>query len=129
MESDIRTKAPAGLAERVVGAISRHERTRAAAMFWASIATGASSALAGVGAFQYAAAQLAQSGFASYLSLVGTDFDAVAAHWQEFALSLGESLPILALIAVAAAIAVFLGSIRVFVDARAMRMLDANAHV
>lgn len=123
-------RVPRGLAKRVAASISAHEARRARVLFFASIITGAASALGGVFAFQYIAAELARSGASTYLSLMTSDFDAVVTYWKEFALSLGESLPVLGIIFGLAAVFVFLGSVRVFLDTRSAGFgrLKFNAH-
>ena len=63
-------------------------------------------------AFQILKADLAASGFFTFSSLLFSDFAIVAAYWQNFALSLLETLPVMGLILFSAAILAFLGSIR-----------------
>lgn len=130
MNAAERERTPQGLRKRVTAAISAHEARRARVLFLGSIVTGAASALGGVFAFQYVAAEFLHSGAGTYLSLLTSDFDAVMTYWKEFALSVGESLPIFAIILGLAAVVVFLGSVRVFMDTRAdgLRSLTFNAH-
>jgi hypothetical protein len=49
--------------------------------------------------FIYLSSVLTQSGFGRYLSLIFSDNNLLAVYWQELAISLAESLPVLGLIA------------------------------
>lgn len=49
--------------------------------------------------FREAALEFSRSGFMQYLSLLLSDFKAVSVYWQDLALSLVESLPVVSLAA------------------------------
>ena len=59
----------------------------------------------------YAANELYLSGFPEYVSLFFTDNDAAFSSWRELTSSLGESLPILPLIVLCAALLVLVWSV------------------
>jgi hypothetical protein len=80
-----------------------------------AVALGMLSALCGalfVPILQYAAAEAYASGFYDYFSLVFSDRGFVLSHWHEFALSLAESLPSLAILLVIAISAALAWSLR-----------------
>ena len=84
----------ASVMERIATARRRAARIRAS-LFGALALV---SALLLVPAVQYAAEQFYASGFYDYLTLIISDRGFVLAYWQQFALSLVESLPSLALL-------------------------------
>ncbi|MCL5435465.1 MAG: hypothetical protein M1275_00025 [Patescibacteria group bacterium] len=47
--------------------------------------------------FRAAVLEFSRSGFMQYLSLLFSDFKAVSVYWQDLALSLAESLPVISL--------------------------------
>ena len=98
-----------GIVMRIILERQRHAWVRV--MVWTA---GTMGALAGlVPAFHYAGQELAQSGFYQYLSLLFSDGGVLLANsWREFALSLAESLPLMGITFVLAALFVLLGSIR-----------------
>ena len=63
-----------------------------------------------VPATQYVAKELYRTGFYEYLSLLFSDSASLPTYWQEFLLSLAESLPLVASIAFLAVLLTFLGS-------------------
>ncbi|TAN33030.1 hypothetical protein EPN28_03445 [Patescibacteria group bacterium] len=73
------------------------------------------SAVALVGALRLAGRGFAESGFFKFFSLLFSDFGSVYAYWQDFAWSLLESLPVMGLIILLAAVLALLISLRLFV--------------
>lgn len=73
--------------------------------------------------------ELSHSGFFSYLSILFTDPDIVANAWQEVALSLLESLPVVTLIIILVSFLFLFGGIyaswRLHLEKRALRHLAA----
>lgn len=65
-----------------------------------------------VTAFQYLINDFYQSGSYQYLSLLFSDGEAVMAYWQDFTLSLVESLPFMSMTAVLSVTFVLLGSLK-----------------
>ncbi|HEY5383157.1 MAG TPA: hypothetical protein VIJ88_01215 [Candidatus Paceibacterota bacterium] len=80
--------------ERIAYAKRRSARVRAG--FFSALAICSGAAL--VPAMQYAAGQFYASGFYDYLTLIFSDRSLVLTYWQQFSLSLVESLPSLALL-------------------------------
>ncbi|MDD5110663.1 MAG: hypothetical protein PHI63_05645 [Patescibacteria group bacterium] len=62
-----------------------------------------------ISAFQ---AQLAQSGFVQYVALLFSDFQSIVAHWQDFGLTLLETLPAITLAGTLTVILTMLISLR-----------------
>lgn len=75
----------------------------------------ASSAFALAPAFNTLRLELAQSGIASYFSLLFSDFTTVITFWSEFSLSILEILPVMAVIIFLSAILAFLVSLKFLV--------------
>lgn len=67
------------------------------------------SAAAVIPAFRYAQAGFLQSGFWHYFKLIFSDFGTIAGFWQNYALSLLETLPVFGLI-------IFLSSLLLFIN-------------
>ncbi|MBI3442288.1 MAG: hypothetical protein HY007_00765 [Candidatus Sungbacteria bacterium] len=87
----------------------RHARMRLAV--WTSGMAGAGAALAP--AVRYAGQEFSRSGFYEYFSLLFSDGGVLLLNsWREFALLLAESLPLMSVTLVLAAVFVLLGSIR-----------------
>ncbi|MDO8582162.1 MAG: hypothetical protein Q7S16_04800, partial [bacterium] len=63
--------------------------------------------------FNMMRADMVQSGFAEFFSLLFSDIGMVAAYWQNFAFTLLESLPAVSIAAFLATVLVFLGSLRI----------------
>lgn len=93
---------------RIEGAIIRRARLRLALAF----STGCASALALIPTSRFMISALSTSGFGHYLSLAVSDPDIVFASLQTFALSLAESLPLMALLALFGTLLVLLVSLR-----------------
>lgn len=67
-------------------------------------------------AFQYTIQEFYQSGFYQYFSLIFSDGGTLILYWQEFVLSLAESLPLLGITAVLGIIFVLLGLFKIAVQ-------------
>ncbi|MDP2705529.1 MAG: hypothetical protein U1D31_03550 [Patescibacteria group bacterium] len=93
----------------------RKEERRVAQRYllWSLVVTPVS-AVGIIFSIQSLIAQLHQSSFYSYFSLLFSDTDIVLAHSQEFALSLLESLPFMGITVSLVAIVALLVSIKVF---------------
>lgn len=63
-------------------------------------------------AFMMMRTNMAQSGFAEFFSLLFSDMGSVALYWQNFTLTLLESLPAVSIAAFLATLFVFFGSLR-----------------
>jgi hypothetical protein len=70
------------------------------------------SAVGFIPAFKMLSADLAQSGFFNFFSLIFSDFSAVASYWKNFTLILLETLPAIAIVLFLALVLVFLQSLR-----------------
>ena len=90
---------PRGLFEAVLARIDRARRHSAQLRVAIRSVLGLCSLLVLIPAIQYAGAQFAASGFFSYLSLF-LDGSVVTTYWRDLSLSLLDSLPSIALIAV-----------------------------
>ncbi len=111
--------APAGLCEAVLGRIAHarqiHARNKA---FWLGTVS-LISGLTLVPALQYMNQELLVSGFYNYMSLAFSDSALVFSAWREFAFSLLESVPSIALLLVfVASIALIWSLRRTIINAR-----------
>ncbi len=70
------------------------------------------SAAAFIPAFKATQTGLNESGFIYFLSLIFSDFEIVAVSWQNFVMSLLETLPIMSFATLFAIIFIFLGSVK-----------------
>ena len=85
-------------------------------------------AAAFIPAFKMARTELYESSFLYFLSLIFSDFGTVAAYWQNFIMSLLETLPVMGLAIFLLTILVFLGSLRFLVrNIKSIFTLTANA--
>jgi hypothetical protein len=104
---------PKELFGRIMKRIHREQRLGMIKQRIAIFSVGALASLAAVfPAFQMLKTELAATGFFTFSSLLFSDFAVVSAYWQNFALSLLETLPVMGLVAVFAAVLIFLGSIK-----------------
>ena len=90
-------EAPRGLYETVMHRLAQAERRAARMRLGLSSVVALGSFLALIPVVEYTLEQFAASGFYTYLSLLFSDSSIVLTFWHEFALSLIESLPSLAL--------------------------------
>lgn len=65
--------------------------------------------------FKSAKAALFESGFLQFLSLIVTDFGVVATSWQNFVMSLLETIPAINLAMLFATVFIFWGSLKILV--------------
>ena len=72
------------------------------------------SAIAFFPAFSAVLADLSQSGFASFVSLIFSDSAEMLVLWQDFMFSVLEAIPVLGIAMLLAALFVFLGSAKLF---------------
>ena len=91
---------PARLYDAILSAIAMRRRRMAQIRFGAGILTGTSAIAALLPASYYLYTSVIESGFMRYISLLGSDGDLALTYWKEFALSLLESLPVIALLGV-----------------------------
>ena len=114
---------PAGLEQRILLALAG-ERRRAARLGFALHSGGA---IAGLTAAFYAGVysfrMMSESGFFSYANLVLSDASTLVSHWQTFAFLIAESVPVLGIACVVAALGLC-GSLA----ARAMKDYASLAH-
>jgi hypothetical protein len=104
---------PKDLFGRIMNRIRREQRLGRIKQRIVIFSVGAIASLAAVfPAFQMLKTELAASGFFTFSSLLFSDFAIVSAYWQNFALSLLESLPVMGLAAVLAAALAFFGSLK-----------------
>lgn len=107
------TEPPAGLFDKIISRIYNERNLMAVRRRVVIFSIGfAGSVIALAPAFLAVRTGLAESGFAYYFSLLFSDFNVVAAYWQNFALALLEALPITSMALLLGIIFVFLGSLR-----------------
>ncbi len=85
---------PAGLTERILLRIERHERRVLGFKIAASACAFGVSVGVAVAGYINLVASLSQSGFFQIFSLMFSDFSSMAANFPDFAISLTESFPI-----------------------------------
>jgi hypothetical protein len=93
--------------------LQRLAQARRWQMLWrfggaSGVATG--SLVAGWFSLNYLITAISQSGFYYYFSLLTSDLNNIGTYWQELALSLTESLPLMAVTATLALVAAFMWS-------------------
>jgi ABC-type multidrug transport system fused ATPase/permease subunit len=107
---------PAGIFERIVARIHEEERLLSVKKRLLLFST---AIFISVGAFIPALSilrqEFAQSGFLQFLSLLFSDFGAVAANWQDFGLVLLESMPAMSIASFLLTALVFFWSFKHFV--------------
>lgn len=119
---------PAGLLGRIMARIAEERHTASARRkaAWCGVAL-AGSVFALVPAFAALRSELGASGFGALASLLFSDPGVVATAFNDFALSLLESLPVSAAFVFTAALAVFFGSLKLFAQQWSLaRMKLAN---
>lgn len=110
-----RFKPPSKLREAILGSIRSEERRKARIYITVSSATLLVSVIGFIFSVRYLFQIFQTSEFYTYFSLVFSDPDIVLGYWQDIALSLAESLPILALTMLLIAIWISLASVRIMV--------------
>ena len=102
---------PAGLLNKIMARIREEELLlsirKRLILFSSVVLMSAGAFIPVINAFQ---AEFAQSGFSQFLSLIFSDFGSVMANWQDFGLTILESLPAMSLIALLTTALVFLWS-------------------
>ena len=94
---------PEGLLNSICSRIEEEKNRRKKIRFFGGI-TSLFVSLAGfIPALLYLKAEIVQTGFYEYASLAISDWEIVLRHWQDFGLSLLESLPIFGMVFVLAA--------------------------
>jgi len=105
-------KPPDGLFESIVNRIHEERRIlvlrRRIILFCLGFVV---SAAAFIPAWKWLAADLSNSGFLQFFSLLFSDFKIVATYWQNFLMSLLETVPAMSLAVFLAAVFVFLESL------------------
>lgn len=102
---------PPELESAILNRIAAKEQHAAQFRFatFGSIALG--SLVGSVPAFMYLLQSFSQSGMYHYSSLLISDSDGISQYWQEFLLSIIESLPVLAVVIFLSAVGIFLWSL------------------
>lgn len=111
-QSLAKIETPENLGERILMRISIEEKRRASWRLAFFVALALTSGVGVVFAFQYAAQEVARSGFYQYLSVALSDGGAALAYGKEFVALLAESAPVLGFAVFLSAILVLLGSLR-----------------
>lgn len=121
---------PAGLLGRILARIEAEKGAIAIRkkIIWMSALSALSAASLPVMFFSWANFQAgaSQSGLFQIASLMFTDFSAIASHYQDFAMSIAESLPVLALAGLLAGTLIFVeSSLELIRDARLAYKLNS----
>jgi len=104
---------PEGLLDRIMERIGRERHVLAVKQRLVVIFLGfVASAAALVPVFNLVQTDINQSGFLQFLSLAFSDFGIITAYWQNFAMSLLETIPAISLAMFFAVIFMFLGSFK-----------------
>jgi len=113
-----RREPPAGLLDAIILKINEKSlrMARIRFVFFTLLSLAALSAF--IPAWQELRLEISQSGFLQFASLLFSDLGIVANYWQDFTMTMAESLPILGISAVLAAIFAFLISIKYMVRDR-----------
>lgn len=106
---------PKDLLDRIFFRINKEQRKR---VLRARIAAFGSLSIVAVFAMVFSLgelqAEISQSGFSYFISILFSDFWSISVYWKEFAISLIESMPIFGMAGVLGAIFLFLASLKVF---------------
>lgn len=107
---------PKGLFNKIMARIQEERRLltikRQLVIFSLGVA---GSAIAFIPAFKMLQTGLYESGFLQFFSLIFSDFGTVISYWQNFVMSLLETLPIINLAILLTIIFVFMGSLKFLV--------------
>lgn len=103
---------PAGLLEKILKHIHREERILVLRKIIVFSVLFAGSLIGLIPSFRILSADLSQSGFFSFFSLIFSDFSAVMGYWQNFGMILLESLPAVSLALFLAILITFLQSLK-----------------
>ena len=102
---------PAGLLEKVLLAVETEQRKTARRRFVLSSAGLLVLSILLIPAIKGFGTELMQSGFVSFFSLAFVNFTAVFSNWQDFALSLLESFPVVSAIEVLTLLGLMVASV------------------
>lgn len=119
---------PATLRTKILMRIGQEERRRAKIFLAASATTISLSIVGIVFSVQYMMEGFYQSSFYTYFSLLLSDPDIVLRYWQEFALSIAESLPFLGITISLIAIVMLLLSVRVLANNLRHGLMPSPSH-
>lgn len=97
---------------KIIGCIQKERIASARRRIFIFAASAICSLIAFIPALWMVRAGLAESGFAYFFSLLFSDFEIVAAYWQNFTLSLLETLPVMSLLVFSATLLAFLESLK-----------------
>lgn len=123
-------EAPDGLLEKVLGQLQKEQKIMALKRRRIIFSFGAViSALSLIPAYLTLQASLAESGFFQFFSLIFSDSEIVLAYWQNFILSLLETLPITNLIIFLALTALFLESLKLLAKNTKIILKTHNYHL
>ena len=103
------------LKQNILKDIRKSEYCRARALVFCSVFLTVVSLVGVWGSISYLFSSLYESSFVNYLSLLFSDPDVVLMYWQQFVLSLLESLPVVGMVLSLVALASLLVSFRVLV--------------
>jgi hypothetical protein len=104
---------PAGLFDKIMQRIYKEQRLLIIKRRIVLFSAGAlGSAAAFIPVFRMVQSAFSQSGFLEFFSLLFSDSGLVITYWQNFALALMESLPVMSVAALLGTIFIFIGSIK-----------------
>ena len=106
-------KPPTKLRKAILLSIRRVEQRQARIYFATAASTLLGSVIGFIFSLQYLLAAFYASEFYSYATLFFSDPDVVSRLWQDVAISLAESLPVLSIIVCLIAVGILLASMRV----------------
>lgn len=105
---------PKGLRSNILLSIRKEERRRARLYLFVATIVVPSSVFGAWLSASLMVQEFLSSSFYTYLSLLFSDTDIVLAYWQQFALSLAESIPLIGVTVFLIALAALLVSLRTF---------------
>ena len=100
------------LAEDICIHVHKYNARQGVIKLWVSIVIGASSFIVLIPAVTDMTSQFRQSGFYEYTSLLFSDGGKFSAYGQDFAMALGESIPMFSIIIFLVVVVVLLWSVR-----------------
>lgn len=103
---------PKGLLEKIMKRIHREERLLVLRRIIIFSAMLIGSVAAFVPSFKTLSADLSQSGFLRFFSLIFSDFSSIRMYWQSFTMILLETLPVVSVVIFLAVLLAFLESIK-----------------
>lgn len=123
------TEPPKYLYLNIIERIRMEKERSSRIRFWVFSGITLASFLTAIPALQYSIDGLSQSGTMQYLSLIFSDGTTLLTYWQEFALTIAESLPIIWLAALFASIFAMLGSIKLAFENRGSGFAPAKLSI